>query len=379
MTPETGNTGQPPVEISTGELMALRLRAQYLSPAASGGKVTDVARSLCGVNAQLAPAMALALRARIPGLSPAALEEAITSGQLIRTWAMRGTLHLLPPDDLLWIMPLLNRTSIDMYRRRRQELGLDKNTIAVGMRVLQEAVTEGRPLTRADIYARLAENGVEIDRGSQALYHLLYYAAFSMILCRGPDDENGDQTYVPFPRGRREPSSARMLARLVCRYLQGYGPASTQDFTSWSGLPAATGRIAFDQALRLGAPIREVTVGDRRLWILESQYKLRTEVPGPGVRLLPAFDTLTLGYADRQDVVPPAYRTEVYHGGQTRPVLLADNRVAGVWNYRRKGRNIEVIVRSFEPLSGTIREAVEEEANDVRLFLGFGQRPIDVR
>ena len=72
--------------------------------------------------------------------------------------------------------------------------------------------------------------------------------------------------------------------------------------------------------------LQEISVEDRVLWSLESQY-VSPEKPahtGTVVNLLPAFDSLVLGYADREYLVPDRYRKEIYHGGQTVPVVLVD-------------------------------------------------------
>src|ERR687893_2058924 len=80
-----------------------RLAAQRLEPRCTGDAAA-VARAVCGLQAQDARAAALVVRARSTGLT-----EADVTGDtgLVRTWAWRGTLHLLAAEDVGWVLPLL--------------------------------------------------------------------------------------------------------------------------------------------------------------------------------------------------------------------------------------------------------------------------------
>ena len=70
----------------------------------------------------------------------------------------------------------------------------------------------------------------------------------------------------------------------------------------------------------------------------------RTVAP---VRLLPIWDNLLLGHADRRRVIDDEYRQVLFGGvGASRPTLLVDGFVAGTW--RREGGRIRV--EPYEPL-----------------------------
>jgi Winged helix DNA-binding domain len=93
---------QPTLVLSPAELRAARPRAQGLVPRLpSPRSLLAAVRSIVGVNAQPVSAMALPLRARVAGLTWEALETSrVQRRALVRTWCMRGTLHLLPAEDL---------------------------------------------------------------------------------------------------------------------------------------------------------------------------------------------------------------------------------------------------------------------------------------
>src|SRR5258708_32785640 len=110
---------------SDDQVRLLRMRAQRLIPqqvdAVTG--VAHVVKELCGLQAQDAFAATLAVRARSTGLVAADIENA--RGQersVLRTWGMRGTLHLLATEDLTGRLPLLAPVFIAVGRRRRADL-----------------------------------------------------------------------------------------------------------------------------------------------------------------------------------------------------------------------------------------------------------------
>jgi hypothetical protein len=188
----------------------------------------------------------------------------------------------------------------------------------------------------------------------------------------GPDVD-GKQTYCPVSEwaGKQEHRTGdRALEELCLRYLRGYGPADARDFAAWSGLPVAEAKKGLDMAKDNG-DLRAVVIEDRLLWSPEAE---RSAYSGPVVNLLPAFDSFVLGYADREYLVPGQYRKEVYHGGQTVPVVLVDGMAAGVWRYERQGKAIAIAVRPFGHFDRETAEGVEREAADIGRFFGSGHR-----
>src|SRR4051812_13731531 len=80
---------------------ALRAGAQLLHRPARV-PAAEVVRRLGGVQAQDVRAYPLAIRARTEGFEPADLD----APAIVRTWAMRGTLPLVPAEDAAWMRAL---------------------------------------------------------------------------------------------------------------------------------------------------------------------------------------------------------------------------------------------------------------------------------
>jgi len=346
------------------------MRAQRLvSPPDS--PPAGVVRDLCGVQAQEPAAAPLAVRARSTGLLAADVRRAREEERtIVRTWAMRYTLHLLAAEDVGWLLGLLGPHLVRTSQRRREQLGLDERTCVRAIQALREVLAERGPLTRAEIVDELAARGVRLD--GQARPHLLGRAALDGLICLGPD-RGAEPTYVlledwvkPGTALPREDA----LAELARRYLAGHGPAAVEDFASWSGLPAADARTGLEA---VGEELVEVAVAGRPAWLPRSRAGRLDEPSTPDdlVRLLPAFDPYLLGYRDRSLVVAPERERDVHPGGGViRPAVLVDGRLAGTWRTRKRSSGLLVEVSPFGPLTAEVRAALASEADDVGRFLG---------
>ncbi len=364
-------------EISSDQARRLRTGGQRLDQPGARTDLEGVVGSVCGVNAQRTSAMLLSLRSRIHGLEASDVDQALLENRsLVRTWAMRGTLHLLRTEDAVWMIPLLGPVFLASGRRRESELGLNDEIMARGLELIPRALAGKGELTRWELVDELAARGLVIERKGQAAVHLVRHAALKGLLCLGRDRPNGEATYASFEEwtGAKlaDPDDSHR-ALLVQRYLAGYGPADLKDFAAWSGLPMAASRKAWKLAGEAGR-LTEVNVESRAMWLAElaqAKKMLKPVAPRPVVRLVPAFDSYLLGYAEREMVVAQRYRGDVYHGGQVAPVLLVDGKAAGVWRHERRGKRLHLEVRPFVPLDSEVMDMVRDEAEDVARFLGL--------
>src|SRR5919108_4738682 len=86
------------VRVTWKQALAWRMARHELYPV-GGLRVEQVVRRLCGVQAQVASSAELAVRVRQERSRPGQVGRALAAGRLMKTWAMRGTLHLLAPED----------------------------------------------------------------------------------------------------------------------------------------------------------------------------------------------------------------------------------------------------------------------------------------
>jgi hypothetical protein len=108
-------------------------------------------------------------------------------------------------------------------------------------------------------------------------------------------------------------------------------------------------------------------VDGRRAWLPAGQER-RPAVP-VGVRLIPEYDALVMGFRERERLFSPEAVARAKAHGKGRlegpgalSWLLVDGVVAGTWSRRRAGKRLELTVEPFRRLP---RERRAELAGEV--------------
>ncbi len=330
----------------------LRARAHANGLAAPAGGVADAVRRVVALQAQDPRANRLAVRVRTAGLVADDVDAACARREVVRTWAMRGTLHMLAADDFHWVIGLLGPYFAARQAPRRRQLGLDDATCDRACGQLETVLADGA-LTRTEIVERM-----DLPLPGQAAPYLLGYAALTGLVCRGAD--RGDEpTYVLVRDWLGESNDTGDEARLAERYLAGHGPATAEDLAAWSGLPLGRARKGFDAVAERFDAVEAAGVPSR--W---------TPVDAtPSTRLLGHFDAYLLGYRGRELAVPAELASEIQSGGGfVMPAIAVDGRVVGTWRQRSTKDKIHIELTH----SGG---GVEGEITDLGRFL---QRPVDL-
>jgi len=290
-------------------LRGLRLAAQRLSPGAAACSAHEAALAVCGVQAQDVRAAGLALRSRVPGLTRADVDAA----PLVRTWTVRGTVHLIAEEDRAWLHALC----APRYGPRFEAMLAKRGGLSAAREMLDDIVDAlaEAPRGRAGLLAELASRG-HPDLGPHAVNVLVPWAS-QQGLVLGLADGRLRASDPPAPVDFDE-----ALATMARRYLAGYGPACAEDLAHWSGQPLSVARRALEAAGPLG-PAGEPP-------------------PAPGLKLLAAFDTTMLGHRSRGWVVPAEHDGRILPGGgMLRPVVLSRGVGAGTWRYGANGLEVD--------------------------------------
>jgi len=357
-------------ELSEARLRKLRLRSQLLAEVTGSG-ASEAVKHMCALQAQSTPASRLSLRPRTSGHDAGAVVRACNEERsIVRTWTLRGTLHMVAAEDVVWMVALLGPGFVERGRRRRLQLGLDDQVCTRALESLGDIMAGEEPLTRGELVRRLMKSGLRIDPTGQAPAHLVALAAMKGLICRGPELPDDEPTYVLLeewvdPRPQLQPEEA--LAELTRRYVAGHGPAGAADLAAWAGIALGRARRGFDL---VAEELHEFRVAGEPAWILASEEAV-SESTGPRVRLLPAFDAYVLGYRDRDLFLAPEFAGRIQAGGGwIHPAMVVDGRIAGTWKLRRGRGRASVVVDPFEPLRRARLAELEAEVADVGRFLG---------
>lgn len=368
----------PQLSLTGAEALRVRLASLLLAPGlAPRRRPTDVAGVVewfGAMQAQENPSAMWSLGCRLPDMTTTDVSEALERREALRTWPMRGTVHLVPPRDAQWMLEVTGVRALAGAARRREILGLPERSAEQAVDVLGEALAGGGRLTRAECVAALTAAGVAAE-GNWA-YHLLWYASQRGVLCIAPH-VGKEQTFVrldewvPDPR---RPSREEALAILATRYFRSHGPTTRQDFAGWTGLTATDAKLGIAGA---GQALTEVDVDGRQMYADPEFLDAPLGDPSTDdVLALPGFDEYLLGYKDRTLMLDPGHKDAVIPGGNGifQWTIVRAGRVVGTWRRKVTSTRIVVDVLPLVPLGD--RRLVEQAVSG---FARFARSPVEVR
>ncbi|MGY1823905.1 winged helix DNA-binding domain-containing protein [Geodermatophilus sp. SYSU D00079] len=345
------------------DLALLRLVAQRLA----GPRLPDpgaVVRRLTCVQAQELPGALTSVALRTADGSRAAVVAALDGGEVVRSWPMRGTLHLVAADDLHWLLELLGPRVLAGAAQRRAALELGEDEVERARAVVTAALAGGRRCSRRELLVTVADGGVSTT--GQRGYHLLWYLSQTGTLCLGPTDGGGEQLFVlldEWVRAPRRLDREEALAELALRFFTGHGPATVADLARWAGLPLRDVRAGL-AAVR--SDLAALVVDGREHLMAPETPDLLAEHRADAERLLllPGFDELVLGYADRSCTVPPEFAGRIVPGGNGvfRPTVVAGGRVVGTWRWTGTGARRRLDAEPFTAFPDDVAAALPEVA-----------------
>ena len=358
------------------QVCAWRLSQQHLINRAPPERLLEVAGDLIGIQAQVLSSAELALWARVQDLPPDAVSAALWKQRsLIKTWSMRGTLHLFAAAEFpLVAAALRNRHRVTGAWLKYLNLSSSEEFAAI-MQAMRGAL-DGRCLTREQLAAEVARlTGLpQVEAVLRSGWgELLKPAAYHGYLCFGPN-QNQHVTFVrpdQWIGAWQDYDADEALATIVRRYLAVYGPATYEDVTHWWGMRYIREMRAAIQ--RLGAEVTEVTVEGRNAFALTSMIEQFNDLPpAPAARLLPGFDTYTIGALPHIEyLLPGPLKARISRtSGWISPVLLVAGRMAGVWRHEKRGQRVLVQIDPFVPLDAAVKGSIQEEADRLGVFLG---------
>lgn len=307
------------------EIRLRRLAGQYLCAPAD---TQTVVKDLCGVQAQfLSHALhALAMRC-----------EEISTENLIKSWTLRGTMHLFSADDL----PLFLHEGRSHFLRPVDTLESDayisKERKAYFAEVIVNAIGQGTDEREA--LKAVCVNAGMTEAESQSLFDpwggTIRALCETGRICHKVQEQKAFRLCPAFEPMEEMPARIE-LAR---RYFTNFGPATIKDAAYFFGKPQSQVKSWLKEL-----PVLETQADGKTYFYIENGRKCDTF---PACLFLAGFDQLILGYEKTESpFLPPEHIRDIFSaGGIVRPALLVNGRVAGWWNL--KNRKLKVTL--FEP------------------------------
>jgi hypothetical protein len=367
--------------LTWAQVTSWRLARGHLKRRGAVSRLEATVTDMCGAHAQIASSVPLALAARIARLKQSHVDDALQKDRtLVKTWGMRGTLHVFAAGDL----PLYcaaQRTR-DQYQNPSflKYFNLELADVEAVLDAVPRAL-DGNALTREELaraILRITKRKHLEERLLSGWGEMLKPAAFRGLLCFGP--QSG--TKVSFVRpdqwiGRwTEYETDAALVEVVRRFLSVYGPATRAEVARWWGVRPPEARRVLGL---MSDELAEVEVGGAKRWALATDVaSIKRARPHVGVRLLWSFDQLLVMSAPHSEAIvesrfkPRVYRERV--AVWSLPALLVDGRVKGAWKLERKSKHAVVHLEPFSTLTRAERSAVEAEAQTLATLLSTDVR-----
>ena len=332
------------------------------------GSAASVSAALCGLHAQVSSSADLTAVAR-------GAPFADRSG-LVKTWAMRGTLHLLPAADLgTWFSAL---STFDHFLKPAYVRGFGFSSPDDVEELIASVASalDGRALTREELATELPHHGEKL-RESWGM--ALKPAAFRGQLVFA-EPVGSSVRFTRAPEVARPPvdEAVRAVTRM---YLSAYAPARREDLSRWWGSHALSPARAQERFEALGDEAVVVDVEGSSCWVLASDLEaLRSASPARVARLVPLFDQYVVN-SNRgiEALVPQAMKDRVFRqAGWISPCVLVDGAVAGVWKHEKRGSSrVEITVEPFRRLPAWARKQVALDAERLAPALGGSLSALD--
>lgn len=372
-------------QVDIHQAVAFCCHKQHISPGSHAKSITEVATSLVGIHAARLVTPFFALRARLPKLDYREIDAALHRDKtLIKARCMRGTLHLLPPE----LFPHAHRATltkrIGVCKAILKKLNIGQPAVLEMAETILRLLQDG-PLSSAVIEQRALAFIAARERAKSKRWTVAGVRAVvkelweSAELCYINSNVNfasetrlygiTAKTYPAFSVTNDADDMA--IQHLVDRHIQAYGPVTMADIAWWSGIDRTRIKRAVEQ---LGDRVTAVAIRESAepFWIAASDREALLRFTAPTedwVAILAHEDPSLKGYYSSRW----RYITQKNYGllfndiGESRPAIMLNGRVVGIWNLDKASGSISQSV--FEPITGKQRKLIEAEFKRVRSTL----------
>jgi winged helix DNA-binding protein len=355
-------------ELTWPQVHAFRLHRHHLLSRAPKKELARVVGDVGGVQAQVMSTAELQVAVRVDCNVEDVRNALWKDRSLVKTWLMRGTLHLARSDDL----PLYVGAMSALWKSQMRPSWLKdmETTEAEFWKIVDQvgSALDGKPLTREELVAAVGKGKSERIRHllASGWGGMLKPAARSGLLCFGP---NRGQS-VTFVRPERWLASWRpvdkekALALMARRYLSAYGPATKADFARWWGPWPGVGNAAWSA---LKDDLLTVSVDGMTMQMLEKDIdSLRGASVHESVQMLPGFDTYLLGYATRDHLVDRPFASRVSRtAGWISACVLLNGQVVGTWTHVVKKGTLQITVTPFRRVPAWVNSEIKKRARTI--------------
>lgn len=369
----------------------LYLFKHHLFRKAEKSNLVKVVDDVCGLHAQAVLTPYLSLWNRVESFENGLLDKALYEDKtLVRVWCMRGTLHIIPSEDLPIFNKALKRMWFEHHGRfmRAPDWPSKEERKRLFHPKILEALTQ-KPLRRKELEAKVRLLLKNDSKPYQRLFSgwggILKETGYEGLTVHSePIDREAcfarlDKWLPKINLNCLTEDEAK--EKLLIKYLRGYGPATQQDFCLWSGLMAGDARRAIENISNLLEEIKIEGVKGQ-FWMLEDDFKLIESISQDEkapLSLLPKFDPLVLGHKDRTRIIRSEYMKHVFRkAGDIAATILLDGHIVGTWRKKKTKSSLTVTITPFKKFTKEDMKEVEEKAKALSQYVGVKELKFSV-
>lgn len=361
------------MRVGAPQAAAFRLQHQHLAGDRSNASILDVVRDSAGIQAQVQSAAEMAVWTRRRRTTRQEVRSALwDTRELVKTSAMRLTLHLIPAADLPVYIAAMRPASRAVLARWQRRLKITGTHVRIMIDTVLDALADGalpqqELVTRAK---RRAPKGLRawLDHAWSAVRPAVIEGA----IVYGPP-RGAEATFVRADRWlgtQAEMTVEAARAELLRRFLRGFAPATAHDFAKWSGMKVSEARTV---VAAIEAELAPVIVDGAAGWIMSNHTDAlrRATLDVDTIRLLGPFDSFLLAHATKEHLVDARFYKRVYRAqGWISAVVLRGSTIIGTWTQTSERRRITFDVELFRRQPAAVRRAIEDEVAALSAFLG---------
>jgi hypothetical protein len=360
------------VELTWPQVHAFRLQRHHLDGRAARKDLARVVGEIGGAQAQVMSAAELQIAVRAQCTVTDVRDALWSERTLVKTWLMRGTLHLTRAGDLPTFTAAMGRHWVRLRPSWLEYMGVTEPELWDLVDDIGAAL-DGTPKSREELIALVGRGRSEhvktILRSGWG--GMLKPAARNGRLCFGPS--RGQSVTFVNPRqwlrswSEVEPEEA--IVEMARRYLRVYGPSTKADFARWWGAWPGVGAAAWKG---LAPELVTVSVEGVRLEALAGDVAVikRARIAEP-VQLLPLFDPYLMGHANRDHMLDRAHAARVSRtAGWISAVLLVEGVVAGTWTHALANKTLRIVIAPFSRLPASVKASAKERGAEIARALG---------
>lgn len=350
--------------LSIPQLTAVRLNnTGLLTPF---DRATDAIQNAVGIQAQQPFSANLNALIRSND-SMSMLEQQLSdSNQLVRAWGQRWTLHLFTRADFNLITSARSTEKIpnSYYLNHKDQILLTADAIQ------NSNIPTWTPATLDEF---LSTSFPEASANGRLKYIIL-----QVLTARGVGFFNADSSTTKWVFELHSPAPLSLddsIARLIRRYLTGFGPATLADFIKWASIKISIVRPIWQKVTR---NLFQYRLADSDA-LLISTSALSTETLSTLTAQLEAkpqimarFDSTMTGYVDKSWFVSAERQTTMWSkNGILAAPIINHGKLIGHWRYTIKNTNLAVQVFTWQPLTKPDQSALEQEFNQLTTKLNY--------